>query len=287
MLPFFVPMRTSIIILTLFFVVFHSTAQSLLTRLNTGATLVSGHRGGFNDSLPENSMVNFKYTVAMCRQPVMLEFDLRKSKEGTLYIMHDATIDRTTNGTGELSNLTDEYIRTLYLRDARGKLTAERVPTFREFLVWAKSSTVWLMLDVKADVWAEALTMVHEFGLTDRCLVLTFRMADARRVRSLSPSVALSCLVSSEEEWRVLKTEHRVLSPVLAYVNSGITPALQAQIAAAGIKVLSDVSENTRHQGKVLSGPEYQQELSRVAGGILVTDYPIALTAVAGNPHRD
>lgn len=277
-------MRTSIITLILCCWAFQSVAQSLLARLNAGTTLVAGHRGGFNDSLPENSMTNFKNTVAKCRQPIMLEFDLRKSKEGTLYIMHDATVDRTTNGAGELSNLSDEYIGNLNLKDARGKVTKERVPTFREFLLWAKSNSALLMMDIKADVWGQALTMVHEFGITDRCLVLTFKMADARRVRLLSPSIALSCLVSSEQEWNVLNAEYQVLNPVWAYINNSTAPSLQRQIASMGIKVLTDVSESIRHQGKVLSRPEYREAINRVAGGILVTDYPIALSAAAENP---
>ena len=276
-------MRTSILILTLCCGVLQSIAQPLLIRLGTGATLVAAHRGGFTDSIPENSMMNFKNTVAKCRQQVMLEFDLRKSKEGTLYLMHDATVDRTTSGTGELSNLTDEYINSLYLKDARGNATGERVPTFREFLLWVKSNSAWLMMDIKADVWAEALTMVHEFGITDRCLVLTFKMKDARLARSLNPSILLSCLVSSEEEWSALKAERRAIGPVLAYISSSTTTSLQRKIAAAGIKVLTDVSENTRHQGKVLSALEYGEAMNLVGGGILVTDYPIALTVISGN----
>lgn len=270
--------------LTLLGVTFCATAQPLLKRLKPSATLVAAHRGGFNDSLPENSMVNFKSTVAKSRQLVMLEFDLRKSKSGTLYILHDATVDRTTNGTGEISALQDEYIRSLRLKDSHGRQTMETVPTFSEFLGWARSAQVLLMMDVKADVWAEALAMIHSFDIIDRCLVLTFKTTDTQRVRTLSPSIAISCLVSSAKEWSSVKSQLPSWAPLMAYVNDNTTPALLAQLSAAGIRTLTDVSEHTKHDGKLLSRQEYEEALSRMAGGILVTDFPIEVSLIADHP---
>ncbi|HQQ95851.1 MAG TPA: glycerophosphodiester phosphodiesterase family protein [Cyclobacteriaceae bacterium] len=277
-------MRKAISLLTLLGVMFGATAQPLIKRLKPSATLIAAHRGGLNDSLPENSMVNFKNTVARSRQLVMLEFDLRKSKNGTLYILHDATVDRTTNGTGEISTLPDDYITSLRLKDLKGRQTMERVPTFSEFLSWAKSAQVLLMLDVKADVWAEALAMVQRFDMTDRCLVLTFKPTDTRRVRAISPSIAISCLVSSANEWNSLKSQFSSWEPVMAYVSDNAIPAFLMQVSAAGIRMLTDVSEHTKHGGKVLSRHEYKEALGRMAGGILVTDYPIEVSIVADNP---
>lgn len=284
MLPFFMLMRNAITVLLLLGVAFGVTAQTLLERLKPSATLVAAHRGGFNDSLPENSMANFKNTVIQSRQLVMLEFDLRKSKSGTLYIMHDATVDRTTNGTGEISTLLDGYIATLRLKDSKGRQTMEKVPTFSGFLSWAKSAEVLLMIDVKADAWSEALAMVHTFGMTDRCLVLTFNTADAQRVRAISPSIAISCLVGSSNEWSSVKSQLPSLGPVMAYVNNNATPALLTQVSSAGIRTLTDVSEHAKHGGKALSRHEYKEALERMAGGILVTDYPIEVSGIADHP---
>ncbi|HNP76648.1 MAG: glycerophosphodiester phosphodiesterase family protein [Cyclobacteriaceae bacterium] len=277
-------MRNVITMLTLMGVAFVANAQPLLSRLKPSVTLVAAHRGGFNDSLPENSMVNFRHTVAKSRQLVMLEFDVRKSKSGTLYILHDATVDRTTNGTGEISTLQDDYITSLHLKDLQGRQTTEKVPTVSEFLSWAKSAQVLLMMDVKADVWAETLAMIHSFDMTDRCLVLTFKTTDTQRVRTLSPSIAISCLVSSTKEWSSVKSQLPSLGPVMAYVNDSATPALLAQVSAAGIRTLADVSEHSRHNGKLLSRQEYKEALSRLAGGILVTDYPIEVSIIADHP---
>jgi len=80
--------------------------------------LVVGHRGGFDASLPENSLAMFDFTFQnACQQPVAVEFDIRESASGSLYLMHDSTVDRTTNGSGKINLLTDSYLKTLFLKD--------------------------------------------------------------------------------------------------------------------------------------------------------------------------
>lgn len=64
----------------------------------------------------------------------MIELDVRSSKDGELLLMHDATIDRTTNGTGKVSDLNYKDLRTYYLYHNK-ELTEERVPLFKEVLL--------------------------------------------------------------------------------------------------------------------------------------------------------
>src|SRR4051812_12494742 len=81
---------------------------------NGDSLLICGHRGGFYPLLPENSMAAFEFTANRYNPSrVVVEFDIRKSKDGTLFIMHDETVDRTTNGTGKTSELSDAYLETL------------------------------------------------------------------------------------------------------------------------------------------------------------------------------
>jgi glycerophosphoryl diester phosphodiesterase len=131
--------------------------------------LVCGHRGGFYNLLPENSLSAIRYTNDNCRlKPVVIEIDVRRSKDGTLYILHDETVDRTTNGKGNITTLTDTYINALKLKSSTGILTNESVPAFREVLAYAKNNGVVLMLDVKDDIWRDVISVVNEYGMADK-----------------------------------------------------------------------------------------------------------------------
>lgn len=81
--------------------------------------VLSGHRGGLS-LYPENTLAGFK--AALVEHPGMvLEFDVRPIKDGTLVVAHDATIDRvSTNTTGKISDLTPEQWSKVRISDPRG-----------------------------------------------------------------------------------------------------------------------------------------------------------------------
>jgi len=93
---------------------------------------VIGHRGG-RALAPENTLAAFKNAIKLGADYV--EVDVRATKDGKLVIMHDSTVDRTTNGKGAVKDLEFAAIREL---DAGSKFSseyaAEKVPTFDEVL---------------------------------------------------------------------------------------------------------------------------------------------------------
>lgn len=100
-----------------------------------GPVLVGAHR---SDHLhyPENSMAAYQSDID--RGVDMIEIDTQMTADGVLVLMHDNTVDRTTNGTGAISSMTLEQIKNLYLRQGEGgsnaEITTERVPTLEEAL---------------------------------------------------------------------------------------------------------------------------------------------------------
>ena len=66
--------------------------------------IVSGHRGGMMPGYPENCIESFEKTLSM--MPSFFEIDPRLTKDSVIVLMHDATIDRTTTGTGKVSDYT-------------------------------------------------------------------------------------------------------------------------------------------------------------------------------------
>jgi glycerophosphoryl diester phosphodiesterase len=118
--------------------------------------LVSCHRG-CTERAPEN-------TVAAARDAVriradLIECDVRTTADGHLVIMHDSTVDRTTDGFGPISGMTLAQVRRLRIRDTRfASLGTHRVPTLAE-LVNAVGRRAGFYIDTK-DVHPAALKRV-------------------------------------------------------------------------------------------------------------------------------
>lgn len=95
------------------------------------------HRGiiRLHESTPENSLTALKHCISEGVR--FMEIDLQKTKDGKLILMHDLTVDRMTNGSGAIQDMTLAEIKSLNLYEGSGKnreLTTERVPTFEEAL---------------------------------------------------------------------------------------------------------------------------------------------------------
>lgn len=93
--------------------------------------IVVAHRGDWRNA-PENSLQAIKNCIAMGVD--MVEIDVRETQDGQLILMHDETLDRTTTGTGKVSEVTWDYVQTLQLRDGIGHATPYKVPTLKEAL---------------------------------------------------------------------------------------------------------------------------------------------------------
>ncbi len=94
------------------------------------------------------------------------ETDLRRSKDGHLVMMHDATVDRTTNGTGRVRDLTLAQLKELKLKYTNGNLSDETVPTFEEFLKHGKGRILFKVdYKVPMETFPEAVRLVKEQGM--------------------------------------------------------------------------------------------------------------------------
>jgi glycerophosphoryl diester phosphodiesterase len=128
---------------------FPAWRQSALTT-PTGVVLVSSHRSCWTET-SENSLDGIRRCIA---EGIDIgEIDVRTTRDGALVLMHDETVDRTTDGQGAVADLSLAQIRSLRLRAHGGgrkaALTARRVPTLQEALAAARGR-ILLNLDVKA-----------------------------------------------------------------------------------------------------------------------------------------
>ncbi|MCM3128529.1 glycerophosphodiester phosphodiesterase family protein [Paenibacillus provencensis] len=140
--------------------------------------VVAGHRG-YKSAYPENTLLSFKRAIEVgCH---MLEFDLRMSKDREVVVIHDATVDRTTNGSGEVREKTLAELKEL---DAGGWFAPEfeglRIPAFQELCqLLAGYPDMLLNVEIKSSADAKdtadaAIELLHEHGLYERCVFTCF-----------------------------------------------------------------------------------------------------------------
>jgi glycerophosphoryl diester phosphodiesterase len=108
--------------------------------------VVSGHRGGGTNGFPENSIECFEHTLKYT--PAFFEIDPRLTKDSVIVLMHDERLERTTNGTGKISDYTWDELQCFRLKDIEGNMTDFRIPTLEAAIEWARGKTI-LNLDKK------------------------------------------------------------------------------------------------------------------------------------------
>lgn len=131
-----------------------------------GKTIVISHRGDWKN-YPENSIASLLSCIDAMVDVV--EVDVRKTKDGFLILMHDPTVDRTTNGSGKVSEMTLAQMKKLRLKDNKGIVTEYTVPTLEEIMVAAKGRCM-VNLDKVDDIMPEALEVLKRTGTTNHAV---------------------------------------------------------------------------------------------------------------------
>lgn len=151
----------------------------------TGKTLVNGHRG-MPATYPENTLNGFLKAYEAGAE--MLEIDLYISSDGHIVILHDDTVDRTTNGTGKIEEMTLAEIKTLTV-DLYGM--SETIPTLREVYATFKGKDVVLVLEIKTtrtDLAPKLAKITKEFDMAGQVLVMG-ATEQTQQVRQYMPEV--------------------------------------------------------------------------------------------------
>ncbi|MEV7025930.1 glycerophosphodiester phosphodiesterase family protein [Kitasatospora sp. NPDC093558] len=159
---------------------------------------VFAHRGG-SSAAPENTLVSDE--VARRAGAQWVENDVQPSKDGVPYVLHDDTVDRTTNGTGRIRDLTAAQLDAL---DAGSwfapAYAGTRLPTLAAQLEDLRTRGGNLLLEIKGphtrDEVARIVKEVRDHGMTDRVFVQSFQVDALRYTRELAPELPLGLLRS-------------------------------------------------------------------------------------------
>ena len=129
--------------------------------------LVVAHRGDWRNA-PENSLQAFQNCIDMGVD--MIELDIHMSKDSVLFLMHDNTVDRTTNGHGKVSDLTSSELKKLRLKAGHGITTNHSIPTFEEALLLCKGK-ILINVDKGYDYFKEAYKIMEKTGTTKQVVI--------------------------------------------------------------------------------------------------------------------
>ncbi|WP_430965409.1 glycerophosphodiester phosphodiesterase family protein [Spongiimicrobium sp. 2-473A-2-J] len=129
--------------------------------------LVVAHRGDWRHA-PENSLQAIQNCIDMGVD--MVEIDIRETKDGHLVLMHDETIDRTTNGKGHIKDWTLDSLKTLRLKDGLGVPTAHSIPTLEEALLTTKDK-ILVNLDKSYTIFDKCYEVVKTTGTLDQVII--------------------------------------------------------------------------------------------------------------------
>ncbi len=165
---------------------------------NKDAPLVIAHRGA-SSCTPENTMIAFRTAINLGADGI--EVDVKFSRDGVPVIHHDMTVDRTTNGTGKVKDLT---LSELKLLDAGSsfspEFSGEQVPTLGELLEFARDG---ILLNLELTNYSTPLDqlphtvieMIEKAGLVESILISSFNPMNLIKVKRAKPNMRIALLV--------------------------------------------------------------------------------------------
>ncbi|NIJ56013.1 glycerophosphodiester phosphodiesterase family protein [Dyadobacter arcticus] len=223
--------------LLLLYVVAYSQHPIVLPKVKNPIVVIA-HRGN-HVNVPEN-------TIASCKEAIIggadyVEVDVRTTKDGHLVVLHDATVDRTTNGGGKISGMTLEEVKKLQVFNHNKK--THRIPEFREVLAVCKDK-INIYLDFKdADV-AETWKQIKAAGMESQVIIYLNKESQYKQWKDAAPQIPLMTSlpkdVTNKEQMQVF------LGNVNVQLLDNVTDPVLVKIAnELGLSVWLDVQSPT------------------------------------------
>ena len=209
----------------------------------TAQTTVIAHRGGSKQA-PENTCAAIRAGDGSADR---VEFDVRTSADGQLVLMHDETVDRTTDGTGAVSNLTLVQLKAL---DAGSKFSpvfaGERIPTLAEALR-ALPRGLPPLLDCKVAAPKAVVDVLRAENALDDAIVAYGSWDFLFEVGRIEPRIALCAAGSGELATNTLAMLQSYGVQLVAWDKAFVTPETLAKVHSRGMRLFV-AAESTETQ---------------------------------------
>ncbi len=237
--------------------------------------LVIAHRG-FSGTAPENTLGAFKKALDLGVD--MIELDVHLSKDGEVVVIHDDTLNRTTNGKGKVAEYTLKELKQL---DAGSffnpRFSGERIPTLKEVLALVKGQ-VPLNIELKKgdmgpytliDLADRAFQDIEKKGMVNQVIFSSFELSAIERIRERNPNVLLALNYGKDWNFPGEMTRGKPIS-VLSCRAKVLNQFNMSRAKKQGIKVFA----------WTLNTEEEMEQFLKVGVDGIITDYPDRLIKV-------
>lgn len=217
-----------------------NTLTQELRNPDSQKVLVVSHRGDWRNA-PENSLQAFRNCLNM--NVDMIEIDLKQTKDGHLVLMHDETIDRTTNGKGRPSDYTLEELRQFRLINGLGRVTDHVIPTLEEVLNLCKGK-ILINIDKGYDFFKEVYELTERTGTTGQVVIKSsYPLSKVRQENGdvLDKVIYMPIIQLDKPDAERILDEYLTISPVaieccFQNCTSDVLRLLQ-KIKSSGVKI--------------------------------------------------
>ncbi|MBQ4518962.1 MAG: glycerophosphodiester phosphodiesterase [Clostridia bacterium] len=186
------------------------------------------HRGA-SEYAPENTLSSFY--LGLLQGANGIETDVQRTKDGVLVLFHDDSVDRISDGTGQLSDYTFEELRKLKVYGNSITGFYDRVVTLREFLEKFSQYDIQFAIELKgAGVEKETLNMVREFGVFDKTTFTSFNFDYIRKIKELNSEARVGWLtdeITDENMKKLLDIGGEELAPKAENITAELVEKLR------------------------------------------------------------
>jgi len=238
---------------------------------SSSKVLIAAHRA-MHTKYPENSLAAFRHSIESGVD--IIETDIRTTKDGKLILMHDATIDRTTNGEGRVEDLTFAELQKFELDKESDDSETHKIPLAEDAFKLAHGK-IMIDIDIKGVYAKDLVELVHMTNTEKQSIFFDSELAVLDSVILLDSTLLLMPRAYSLEE--VKQIIERFHPPVIHIDPSFYTEEVVSTIKASGAKVW--INALGFPDAKALIGLVDTGYAPLTDGGanIIQTDYPLTL----------
>lgn len=255
-----------------------SDLQNFFAHTGHDIPLLSAHRGGKLDGYPENSIAAFENVLKHTH--AFFEVDPRLTKDSVIVLIHDKTLERTTTGSGKVSDHTLAELKRLRLKDDHGNVTEYQIPTLREALDWSLGKTV-LNLDKKDVPLSLTVKKLKEWQMEGHVMLTVHSAEEAKFYLDHSQKFMFSAFIRNKEEFEDYERLQIPWDHMIAYVGSLDKPEtkeLYALLNEKGVMCMVSAAPTYDKEASEESRRTKYQQVIENGADILESDRPIEVS---------
>lgn len=200
---------------------------------------IGAHRGAMCHA-PENTLAAFEKAIAF--DTYRIELDVRRSRDGEIVVMHDATVDRTTDGTGKVADLTLDELKQLKVGGS------EPIPTFRETLDCIRDRSLLLVELKDGDITDQVVDLIKTANMIDACTLSSFDEDCLRRAKAICPELSRAAFFVKPGALDIQDKIDNLGIDMLIVWPQAATPEHIAQAKQHGLHVRCGFTDNMSYE---------------------------------------